>query len=835
MDTRKTILIFLFSSLISVKTQTHAIIGLFPINLDPANEVISLRTALNEYRGKYLPPNTQLDIKLYNNSNKPGLTMKIMLDTFTRPNNFTAIIGPGDEKAIHTVDQYLSTIPGNVLHFVNNPVIHTKKYLHNMAPSVSQIVDLLIELLQNMKWNYVAVLRDSTEFSKLSSKIFQKKAESEHICIGLIEAIYLNVKPNLDPIKAAKIKGVIVFGTKDIVRLISKHVKDGDFRFIFVSNENLHEENINMELPNLSLQVTWNGPSNESSRNNKLNYIDDSVEMALKWFNICQTEFKCRDLPQKEIILEIYQKLNNKRERIGTFTRDLTLNSKLNEVESICKSGCEKCRKLDCVGNLYNLTSGEYYVVVLLPIHGRGSSSHFRCNCSINVLHSVDLMEAAKFAISTSAKPDLGLIIIDTCMQPIITTEQLIDIDYTHVLGVIGGFYSLTTIPAAEILTRLKIPQISFGAESHILSDQERFPYFQRTIISMRPKAKAVILLCKRMGWKAINIMYNKEPFGVSGRSLIMEYAQIHGICVVNDIGVELKEVQFQTYLNQLRRTSKVKVTLTFFLEESQKKWLKVLNEDLEANEFLIIEVYGIRDDEIQKMLKKHFSSQVIIEANKPFNQEFLEYYENLQQEEIEKNPLAKKFIEKINQCHFDGSFNMAYEKKCEYRLQANSVSTYHDLLIKAIYALINGTRNATNNFADFKQRNPADIVRKIRKTRFNISGKEQRLFDDEGKSQIQLFNLLKVKTIDPLEYEKIAVYESESWQIDDLDKLSQVTSTCSSDDFCTKCPEVKSDPYFLVFVILDSILAFMIVVLIGVFVWKKKSNILAYFGGVCP
>ena len=430
------------------------------------------------------------------------------------------------------------------------------------------------------------------------------------------------------------------------------------------------------------------------------------------------------------------------------------LNTSIKIEESFCKKKCENC-VLDKIPNPYTFKKGTYYIVILVPIHENNISDHFTCSQSLNFESIVDLIEAAKFAIQTSLNPDLGLIIIDTCSQPLVTIEKLISINYTNVLGVIGGYYSMTTIPAAEVLTRLQIPQISYGAEAHVLSDRSRFPYVQRIITSTEEKSKAIILLCKRMKWKAINVMYNKESFGISGQSLLLKYAKIHGICIVNNIKVELGEHNFQIYLNQLRKTSKVKIVVIFLLRKSYSKWLSILNEDQEDNEFLFIDAYGQGDSDVRKILKNNYKNQVILEVNKRANKEFLDYYANLTKSDIEKNPWAKNFIEKRYKCRFFGSFNIAFERECNYKVKMDSISTYHSLVIQSIYALINGTVCVFNNRCIL---NAENVSKEIRKTKLNISGKVQKLFDEDENSQIHLYCLLRVKTLDPFEYEMVTL-----------------------------------------------------------------------------
>ena len=166
-----------------------------------------------------------------------------------------------------------------------------------------------------IKWNYIAIMRDPTEFSILSSDLLKKKAKLNRICIGLVREINLNEDFILKEIESAEIKGIVVFGNEDTVRSISRNKNLGNFRFIFVSNENLHSGNTKKELPNSSIQLMWNGFDNKMINNGTLKYINDAVHMALNWFSICQNLSNCRDLQQQEIIkgtLKIYQKVKDK-------------------------------------------------------------------------------------------------------------------------------------------------------------------------------------------------------------------------------------------------------------------------------------------------------------------------------------------------------------------------------------------------------------------------------------------------------------------------------------------------------------------------------------------
>lgn len=113
--------------------------------------------------------------------------------------------------------------------------------------------------------------------------------------------------------------------------------------------------------------------------------------------------------------------------------------------------------------------------------------------------------------------------------------------------------------------------------------------------------------------------------------------------------------------------------------------------------------------------------------------------------------------MKKKNECRFEGSFNAHFKKSCEYKLQSRSVSSYHDFLIKAIYALINGTAQVLNQ-SNLNNNRAQEISEAIRKTVFNISGKIQRIFDDDGNSLIQNYSLLRIENIDTPKFEKVTL-----------------------------------------------------------------------------
>lgn len=138
---------------------------------------------------------------------------------------------------------------------------------------------------------------------------------------------------------------------------------------------------------------------------------------------------------------------------------------------------------------------------------------------------------------------------------------------------------------------------------------------------------------------------------------------------------------------------------------------------------------------------------------------------------------------------------------------------------------MINGTAQVLNQSSNLNNNRAQEISEAIRKTEFNISGKIQRIFDDDGNSLIQHYSLLRIENINPIEYEKLAIFDGTTWESKKWNELASFTSTCDTEDSCTVC-YVKTDNVYTVFVILSIVMAFTIIVVSGIFVWIKKENL---------
>ncbi|KAG6936354.1 taste 1 receptor member 3 [Chelydra serpentina] len=161
-----------------------------------------------------------------------------------------------------------------------------------------------------------------------------------------------------------------------------------------------------------------------------------------------------------------------------------------------------------------------------------------------------------KFAIdqinnSTSLLPGikLGYEIYDTCLEPVVviqpsllflTREGSTGIrvlcsytDYqTRVTAVIGPYVSDLALITAKLFGFFLIPQVSYGASSEKLSQEEYYPSFFRTVPSDKSQSKALVELLDKFEWNWIAAIGSENEYGREGLGTFSGLATAQGICI---------------------------------------------------------------------------------------------------------------------------------------------------------------------------------------------------------------------------------------------------------------------------------------------------------------
>uniref|UniRef100_A0A3B3U6I9 G-protein coupled receptor family C group 6 member A n=1 Tax=Poecilia latipinna TaxID=48699 RepID=A0A3B3U6I9_9TELE len=99
------------------------------------------------------------------------------------------------------------------------------------------------------------------------------------------------------------------------------------------------------------------------------------------------------------------------------------------------------------------------------------------------------------------------------------------------VMAVIGDYYSEISVAVTRQLNLEKIPEISYGSTSGLLSDKTRFPSFLRTVPEDDHQAKAVIEILKDHNWNWVGIVATDGEYGRYAVERLRHHAERHDIC----------------------------------------------------------------------------------------------------------------------------------------------------------------------------------------------------------------------------------------------------------------------------------------------------------------
>ena len=142
----------------------------------------------------------------------------------------------------------------------------------------------------------------------------------------------------------------------------------------------------------------------------------------------------------------------------------------------------------------------------------------------------------------------LGTIIYDTCRSPTITadsTKEFIKVTVTgmsspanisELAGVIGAFTSGNSVISANFLRVFRIPQISYGSTTVLLSNKDVYDHFFRTVPPDSFSAAALVKILKRLGWTYVSIVYSTGTWPETGAREVRNALKKNNICIANDL-----------------------------------------------------------------------------------------------------------------------------------------------------------------------------------------------------------------------------------------------------------------------------------------------------------
>lgn len=152
-----------------------------------------------------------------------------------------------------------------------------------------------------------------------------------------------------------------------------------------------------------------------------------------------------------------------------------------------------------------------------------------------NVLKDIKLGGIGLDACQSSIR--MGYLVSDIHNGIIKLTRNGITVNPDDISMYIGGGSSDSSLYLARLLKSLKIPQISYMSSSDSLSDQDRYPYFMRTIPADDKQSLAMIKFLNANNIRYVQIVHSPNDYGKMGAEKFKSMAADNKICVAQTIG----------------------------------------------------------------------------------------------------------------------------------------------------------------------------------------------------------------------------------------------------------------------------------------------------------
>ncbi|KAJ7306407.1 hypothetical protein JRQ81_009755 [Phrynocephalus forsythii] len=191
----------------------------------------------------------------------------------------------------------------------------------------------------------------------------------------------------------------------------------------------------------------------------------------------------------------------------------------------------------------------------------------------------------------------LGYDIYDTCQEPMVALRPSMLFlsragthsirvlcnytDYkTRVLAVIGPHDSELATVTAKLFSFFLVPQVSYGATTEKMNNEEMYPSFFRTVPSDKRQLEAIVQLLHAFRWNWIAVIGSDEEYGREGASLLSSMATAYKICIAYEglIPAEIANPGLQTKLKAILGSindTNVNVVVVFAMDRTVRELFK--------------------------------------------------------------------------------------------------------------------------------------------------------------------------------------------------------------------------------------------------------------------
>ncbi|XP_063870187.1 metabotropic glutamate receptor 3-like [Scylla paramamosain] len=209
------------------------------------------------------------------------------------------------------------------------------------------------------------------------------------------------------------------------------------------------------------------------------------------------------------------------------------------------------------------------YLGALFPIHNSEmdmTTGEDVCTY-LQKREGIEALEALLFAVDEVNADEallpgitLGVIVLDSCNSPSLALNQSLGFikgflagqnqyhereftctdgstpvyrggQFDKVVGVIGGQRSSVSVQIASVLRVIQLPQISYLSTSASLDNQQRYPFFLRTVPSDATQAQAILRIMSEFSWTHAGVVYSAEEYGVGGYRELSSRANQYNVC----------------------------------------------------------------------------------------------------------------------------------------------------------------------------------------------------------------------------------------------------------------------------------------------------------------
>lgn len=367
--------------------------------------------------------------------------------------------------------------------------------------------------------------------------------------------------------------------------------------------------------------------------------------------------------------------------------------------------------------------AGDIILGGLFPIHDRSKNTENKCG-RIDLNPGFQYLASMLFAIDEINKNDdilpgikLGVKIFDSCRsetigsigaKEIIKYTLLEDNGTAPLCGVVGPFRSDVSVAVATLLRVFKIPQVSYGSTTPVLSNKDLFGYFLRTVPSNSYQGKAMVDVVRYFGWKYVMTVYSPGQYGEKGMERFYEEAKRVGICIAskNKLPEFPTEKDYMNAIEEFRKTRKANLrgqldVVVFFCIQRDNRGLikaakKVLTDD-DGFAWVASNSWGNRRD-VTEGTEKAGAGAITVNYIQGEVPRFRDYLLNLKPSNMTlQNPWFDEFYQETLKCKLVNSpKSVDFKRDCKQgeTLPKDLGMAPVRVVINAVYAMAHALNN---------------------------------------------------------------------------------------------------------------------------------------------